>query len=172
MKHWLSASCDFKRNWGLSVGVAIYMFVTPSIRSGSNYFAWCHEESCSSSFAPQSGSWTSRWCRTSTSMRLNGVLKSIQPKFHNTGLPNHIAGLFVYFQMMLRLLVVEICFCLCFCFSNLRLQKRLAASVLKCGRKKIWLDPNETNEIANANSSKWPPCQGKHKPLFVFHHHC
>ncbi|XP_029195686.1 large ribosomal subunit protein eL19-like [Acropora muricata] len=36
--------------------------------------------------------------------------------------------------------------------SNLRLQKRLAASVLKCGRKKIWLDPNETNEIANANS--------------------
>ncbi|KAJ7361808.1 60S ribosomal protein L19 [Desmophyllum pertusum] len=37
-------------------------------------------------------------------------------------------------------------------FSTLRLQKRLAASVLKCGKKKIWLDPNETNEIANANS--------------------
>ncbi|KAL9963013.1 hypothetical protein ACROYT_G032174 [Oculina patagonica] len=36
--------------------------------------------------------------------------------------------------------------------STLRLQKRLAASVLKCGKKKIWLDPNETNEIANANS--------------------
>ncbi|XP_049324117.1 60S ribosomal protein L19 isoform X1 [Astyanax mexicanus] len=34
----------------------------------------------------------------------------------------------------------------------LRLQKRLASSVLHCGKKKIWLDPNETNEIANANS--------------------
>uniref|UniRef100_A0A023FVJ8 Ribosomal protein L19 n=1 Tax=Amblyomma parvum TaxID=251391 RepID=A0A023FVJ8_AMBPA len=36
--------------------------------------------------------------------------------------------------------------------STLRLQKRLAAAVLKCGRKKVWLDPNETNEIANSNS--------------------
>merc|ERR1712018_34784 len=36
--------------------------------------------------------------------------------------------------------------------STLRLQKRLAASLLKCGKKKIWLDPNECNEIANANS--------------------
>ncbi|CAD5119029.1 DgyrCDS7679 [Dimorphilus gyrociliatus] len=36
--------------------------------------------------------------------------------------------------------------------STLRLQKRLAASVLKCGKNKVWLDPNETNEIANANS--------------------
>ena len=41
-----------------------------------------------------------------------------------------------------------------FAFSTLQLQKRLAASVLKCGKKKIWLDPNETNEIANANSRK------------------
>lgn len=36
--------------------------------------------------------------------------------------------------------------------STLRLQKRLAASVLKCGKRKIWLDPNETTEISNANS--------------------
>merc|ERR1711921_21944 len=36
--------------------------------------------------------------------------------------------------------------------STLRVQKRLAASVLKCGRKKIWLDPNESTEIGNANS--------------------
>merc|ERR1712004_102944 len=36
--------------------------------------------------------------------------------------------------------------------SQLRVQKRLAASVLKCGKKKIWLDPNESSEIANANS--------------------
>ncbi|GMF27279.1 unnamed protein product [Phytophthora lilii] len=28
----------------------------------------------------------------------------------------------------------------------------LAASVLKCGKRKIWLDPNESNEIALANS--------------------
>merc|ERR1711992_62901 len=33
-----------------------------------------------------------------------------------------------------------------------RLQKRLSAAVLKCGKNKIWLDPNETSEIANANS--------------------
>jgi large subunit ribosomal protein L19e len=29
----------------------------------------------------------------------------------------------------------------------LRLQKRLASSILKCGKRKIWLDPNEMNEI-------------------------
>merc|ERR1712096_472238 len=33
-----------------------------------------------------------------------------------------------------------------------KLQKRLAASVLKCGKRKIWLDPNEVNEISMANS--------------------
>lgn len=32
------------------------------------------------------------------------------------------------------------------------MQKRLASVVLKCGRNKIWLDPNETSEISNANS--------------------
>jgi large subunit ribosomal protein L19e len=36
--------------------------------------------------------------------------------------------------------------------STMRLQKRLAAAVMKCGKNKIWLDPNETSEIANANS--------------------
>ncbi|CAG0880113.1 unnamed protein product [Darwinula stevensoni] len=36
--------------------------------------------------------------------------------------------------------------------SSLKLQKRLASAVLKCGKKKVWLDPNEINEIANANS--------------------
>ncbi|KAI9801042.1 MAG: 60S ribosomal protein L19A [Sarcosagium campestre] len=30
--------------------------------------------------------------------------------------------------------------------------KRLAASVVGCGKRKIWLDPNEVNEISNANS--------------------
>merc|ERR1712241_1285371 len=39
-----------------------------------------------------------------------------------------------------------------FTMSTLRLQKRLASAVLKCGKNKVWLDPNETNEIANANS--------------------
>ncbi|KAL9618193.1 MAG: hypothetical protein Q9160_007089 [Pyrenula sp. 1 TL-2023] len=35
---------------------------------------------------------------------------------------------------------------------NLRTQKRLASSVVGCGKRKIWLDPNEQNEISNANS--------------------
>lgn len=37
---------------------------------------------------------------------------------------------------------------------SLKLQKRLAASVLSCGLRKVWLDPNEVNEISMANSSK------------------
>jgi large subunit ribosomal protein L19e len=37
---------------------------------------------------------------------------------------------------------------------SLRLQKRLAASVLKCGQKRVWIDPNETTEVALANSRK------------------
>ncbi|XP_003366165.1 60S ribosomal protein L19, partial [Trichinella spiralis] len=43
---------------------------------------------------------------------------------------------------------------ICFLYNiyNLRLQKRLASIVLKCGKNKVWLDPNETNEISNANS--------------------
>nr|GMD30655.1 60S ribosomal protein L19-3 [Ipomoea batatas] len=38
--------------------------------------------------------------------------------------------------------------------SSLRLQKRLAASILNCGKRKIWLDPNpnETNNISTAIS--------------------
>ncbi|GKU01570.1 50s ribosomal protein l19e [Fusarium langsethiae] len=35
---------------------------------------------------------------------------------------------------------------------NLRTQKRLASSVIGCGKRKIWLDPNEQSEISNANS--------------------
>ena len=37
---------------------------------------------------------------------------------------------------------------------SLKLQKRLAASVLDCGLRKVWLDPNEVNDISMANSSK------------------
>merc|ERR1711865_419849 len=36
----------------------------------------------------------------------------------------------------------------------LRLQKRMAATVLKCGKGRVWIDPNETNEVALANSRK------------------
>lgn len=36
--------------------------------------------------------------------------------------------------------------------TNLRLQKRLAASILGCGKRRVWLDPSEVSEIANANS--------------------
>lgn len=35
---------------------------------------------------------------------------------------------------------------------NLKTQKRLASSVIGCGKRKVWLDPNEVNEISNANS--------------------
>ncbi|KAK9136808.1 hypothetical protein Sjap_007402 [Stephania japonica] len=35
---------------------------------------------------------------------------------------------------------------------SLKLQKRLAASVLNCGKGKVWLDPNEANEISMATS--------------------
>lgn len=34
----------------------------------------------------------------------------------------------------------------------MKLQKRLAASVKKCGKGRIWIDPNEANEISMANS--------------------
>ena len=40
---------------------------------------------------------------------------------------------------------------------SLKLQKRLASSVLKCGKGKVWLDPNEVNEISMANSRKRLP---------------
>ncbi|XP_043194128.1 60S ribosomal protein L19-like [Amphibalanus amphitrite] len=36
--------------------------------------------------------------------------------------------------------------------TKLRLQKRLVKAVLKCGKKRVWFDPTETNDIANANS--------------------
>jgi len=35
---------------------------------------------------------------------------------------------------------------------SLKVQKRLAAAVLSCGKRKVWLDPNEVNEISTANS--------------------
>ena len=47
----------------------------------------------------------------------------------------------------------------------LKLQKRLAASVLDCGRRKVWLDPNEVNEISMANSSKPPQTLSSFKCL-------
>lgn len=37
---------------------------------------------------------------------------------------------------------------------NLRLQRRLASSILGVGNKRVWMDPNEVNEIALANSRK------------------
>jgi len=37
---------------------------------------------------------------------------------------------------------------------NLRLQRRLASSILGIGARRVWMDPNEVNEIALANSRK------------------
>ena len=55
----------------------------------------------------------------------------------------------------------------------LKLQRRLAASVPKCGRGKVWLDPNAVNEISMANSRmKEARRKGRHsgygKPLLSF----
>eukprot|EP00834_Sanchytrium_tribonematis_P007953 NODE_815_length_3734_cov_0.660523.p2 type:complete len:210 gc:universal NODE_815_length_3734_cov_0.660523:925-296(-) len=36
--------------------------------------------------------------------------------------------------------------------SGLRLQKRLAAAVMKCGKRKVWLDPNEITDISGAKT--------------------
>jgi large subunit ribosomal protein L19e len=36
----------------------------------------------------------------------------------------------------------------------LKLQRRLAAAVSKCGKGRVWLDPNESSEIALANSRR------------------
>jgi large subunit ribosomal protein L19e len=35
---------------------------------------------------------------------------------------------------------------------SLKTQKRLAASVLKCGRRRVWIDPNEADQVSQANS--------------------
>ena len=42
---------------------------------------------------------------------------------------------------------------------SLKLQKRLASSVLKCGTRKIWMDPNEVRprEHARGNSCRGLP---------------
>ena len=37
---------------------------------------------------------------------------------------------------------------------NLRQQRRLASSILGVGKGRVWMDPNEVNEIALANSRK------------------
>merc|ERR1712066_171587 len=37
---------------------------------------------------------------------------------------------------------------------SLKVQKRLSASVLKCGKGRVWLDPNEATEIALAKSRR------------------
>lgn len=36
--------------------------------------------------------------------------------------------------------------------TNLRLQKRLAASIKGVGKRRVWLDPNDASEISLANS--------------------
>jgi len=37
---------------------------------------------------------------------------------------------------------------------SLKLQRRLAASILNCGEHKVWMDPNEISDISMANSRK------------------
>ena len=37
---------------------------------------------------------------------------------------------------------------------SLKVQKRLASSVMKCGERRVWLDPNEASEISLATSRR------------------
>jgi len=39
--------------------------------------------------------------------------------------------------------------------SKSDLRRRLASSILKCGKRKIWIDPNEINEIQMADNRKY-----------------
>jgi len=39
--------------------------------------------------------------------------------------------------------------------NAINIQRRLAASITKCGRRKIWIDPNEINEISITDSRKY-----------------
>lgn len=54
--------------------------------------------------------------------------------------------------------------------STPRLQKRLASSALRCGKKKVQLDPYETNEIASVNSHQQIRKDGQiiWKPVIVY----
>jgi Ribosomal protein L19e len=56
--------------------------------------------------------------------------------------------------LLTRFVVLPCLYLLTSLSVNLKLQKRLAASVLKCGKRKIWMDPNEINDIALANSRR------------------
>ena len=40
---------------------------------------------------------------------------------------------------------------------SLKLQKRLAASVMSCGKGKVWLDPNEATVIGKNGTSRTSP---------------
>lgn len=42
--------------------------------------------------------------------------------------------------------------------------------MLKCGKNKVWLDPNETNEIANANSSKSTGITIHYSKILMYNH--
>ncbi|KAM0567411.1 hypothetical protein ACHAPW_003169 [Verticillium nonalfalfae] len=72
----------------------------------------------------------------------------------NAGLaPNAKRSMQDYFKRVaLRLGAQRLRNAFAFKMVNLRTQKRLAASVIGCGERKIWLDPNEVSEISNANS--------------------
>jgi large subunit ribosomal protein L19e len=35
---------------------------------------------------------------------------------------------------------------------SLKSQKRIASEVLKCGQKRVWIDPNEIEQVGQANS--------------------
>jgi large subunit ribosomal protein L19e len=48
-----------------------------------------------------------------------------------------------YFVLLLLIPILQV---------SLKVQKRLSASIMKCGAKKVWLDPLESKEIGLASS--------------------
>ncbi|KAJ6969989.1 hypothetical protein NC653_034528 [Populus alba x Populus x berolinensis] len=51
---------------------------------------------------------------------------------------------------------------------SLRIQKRLAASILNCGNGKLWLDPNETIDNSMKNEVQ---VDEQEKAAINLHHH-
>ena len=62
----------------------------------------------------------------------------------NCGISKSASRLHLRFVVTISLFIINM--------VSLRLQKRLAASILKCGQRKVWMDPSEVNDIALANS--------------------
>ena len=69
--------------------------------------------------------------------------------------------LFLFESSFPHFVVLAVCPCAAFRrpttisqMASTKLQARLASDILGCGRKRVWIDPNESADIAQANSRK------------------